>query len=215
MIDLMPTPTIPKLRKRQGSAGAPGPRRENSMVYRYKRGQVMGKLTLLEPKGKGRWLTRCECGREGIREVGQNDCCRWCRPVKRMDRPAGDAIRITTSGPRRTRLTHEEKRLTIGYNTAYWNAKRKGLAFTLTREQYKELATKPCEYCGGKLPEKGSGLDRIACQIGYTLANCVPCCTVCNRVKGETFSFRDMKVLGSVVRTLLNAKPSPVQGAAS
>jgi hypothetical protein len=205
----------PEKPKRQGSAGAPGIRRDNCMSRKYSRDDVVGKLTLLEPKGKGKWLCRCECGREGIVSPGQHQSCQWCRPVKKMEREAGVAIRITTSGPRRTRLTADEKRLTLGYNQAYWNAKRKGIAFTLTREQYKELAMKPCEYCGGNLPEKGSGLDRLVCQVGYTFANCVPCCTVCNRVKGETFSYQEMKILGRMILSLLNARTSPVQGAAS
>lgn len=193
--------------KRQGSAGAPGPRRENSMVFRYKRGDIVGKLELLEPKGKGKWLTKCECGRVGIRSPGNSKSCLWCRePSGKMKREGGELyVREELSRPHKTA---NGRSLTIGYNTAYWNAKRKSLDFTLTRAEYTVLRELLCEYCGGGLPEKGSGLDRKDCTLGYTADNVVPCCTTCNRVKGEAFSHTEMKQLGELVRQLLNERGS-------
>jgi hypothetical protein len=47
--------------------------------------------------------------------------------------------------------------------------------------------TMPCYYCGITSDETGgriSGLDRVDNQQGYSALNTVPCCTVCNMMKG-------------------------------
>ena len=54
----------------------------------------------------------------------------------------------------------------------------------ITREQHARLLTKPCHYCGGKLEETGTGLDRLDHTRGYVRGNVVPCCGVCNTIKG-------------------------------
>ena len=75
--------------------------------------------------------------------------------------------------------------------------------FSLTFEQFKILCSKNCYYCNaepviknpcksrkGCYPEwikqqeiKVNGLDRVDNSKGYTLANVVPCCWKCNRMK--------------------------------
>jgi hypothetical protein len=49
-------------------------------------------------------------------------------------------------------------------------------------EFYKKLIVLPCSYCGGELPPKGTGIDRINSKKGYTANNCAPCCTRCNQL---------------------------------
>lgn len=73
----------------------------------------------------------------------------------------------------------------------------RGLTWSLTLTEFKTLVTAPCWYCG-KPPDqefkstlmrrqaiKRNGIDRVDNTIGYTLANCVSCCTTCNREKGS------------------------------
>jgi len=56
--------------------------------------------------------------------------------------------------------------------------------FELTLEQFDLLTQKPCHYCGGFTSSRDyTGLDRIDSSLGYTLANVVPCCEICNRMK--------------------------------
>lgn len=72
------------------------------------------------------------------------------------------------------------------------NAKRKGLSFSLTLEEFKTLCSSPCHYCGS-LPEqkqyrgrdsiKANGIDRRDNSVGYVHENCLPCCTLCNYMK--------------------------------
>lgn len=83
-------------------------------------------------------------------------------------------------------------------------AKRTGKDFQLTREQFENIATKPCTYCGSSLEnimlpdsERGkfhyTGIDRVDSSKGYISENCVPCCRRCNLAKRnyELGEFKD------------------------
>jgi hypothetical protein len=74
------------------------------------------------------------------------------------------------------------------------NAKRRNQDFFLTIEQFTEIISKDCFYCGIKpnkqLIGKGfdgqyvyNGVDRVNNAVGYVPKNCVPCCETCNKAK--------------------------------
>jgi hypothetical protein len=66
--------------------------------------------------------------------------------------------------------------------TAYrGDAKRRGLPFDLTKEEFMSFWQLPCSYCGSAIDT--IGLDRVDSSAGYSIDNVVPCCTVCNRMK--------------------------------
>lgn len=78
------------------------------------------------------------------------------------------------------------------------NAKVRNFEFRLTKDQFAEIVVKNCYYCNSPptqtykyaTPKKSeaftySGIDRRDNKIGYTLDNCVPCCTICNKAKGS------------------------------
>lgn len=60
-------------------------------------------------------------------------------------------------------------------------AQKAGMAFELTLEQFQMFWKKHCTYCGSVI--NTIGLDRINNSIGYTIDNCVPCCSICNNQK--------------------------------
>lgn len=79
-------------------------------------------------------------------------------------------------------------------------AKNRGHEFNLTKEQFEDIITKNCYYCGKEpqpateeqLRKRGNikqptfyynGIDRLDSSKGYVLDNCVPCCTTCNYMK--------------------------------
>lgn len=73
---------------------------------------------------------------------------------------------------------------------------RRKLIFELTTEQFALLTKQICFYCGDipkhKMQMKDAngpyiynGIDRIDNNIGYTIENCVSCCKICNRAKGN------------------------------
>ena len=74
-----------------------------------------------------------------------------------------------------------------------YSARERGFDFSLSRETFEELTTSNCVYCG-KPPNKShrkcdtflyNGLDRVDNSIGYIASNVVPCCYICNKMKGE------------------------------
>lgn len=65
-----------------------------------------------------------------------------------------------------------------------YHAKKRGLVFELTVNQFDELTKQPCFYCGGYCNSNyHTGLDRVDNSRGYVLDNLVPCCQMCNRAK--------------------------------
>lgn len=82
------------------------------------------------------------------------------------------------------------------------NAKKRGYAFELTLEEFLEVVSRQCLYCGTppqntarhwlgrRTVFKYSGLDRVDNNLGYSLTNCVPCCIQCNQAK-STYTTKD------------------------
>lgn len=83
------------------------------------------------------------------------------------------------------------------------NAKTRGIAFKLTRDQIKLLMTGACYYCGnlpantvhifaGRYDESRAifynGIDRVDNTKGYIIENCVSCCKQCNWAKRDLTS---------------------------
>jgi hypothetical protein len=75
-------------------------------------------------------------------------------------------------------------------------AKSRGFEFDLTLEEFKELTSDDCFYCGRQPSTVHyyssedqqyiyNGIDRLDTKRGYTLHNCVPCCTQCNTGKWD------------------------------
>ncbi len=62
------------------------------------------------------------------------------------------------------------------------SAAKRELEFTLVLNDFKEITARPCIYCGEH--NNPRGIDRENNSFGYVLTNCVPCCGVCNHMKG-------------------------------
>lgn len=70
------------------------------------------------------------------------------------------------------------------YNIYKKNAKRRNINFNLSKEEFYNLTSKECYYCGEKIKEY-NGIDRIDSVKGYELNNCVSCCEICNKMKSN------------------------------
>lgn len=66
-----------------------------------------------------------------------------------------------------------------------YKARIRHIEWTITEREYNILVEQNCFYCGGLLPFKGHGLDRVDNALGYTKANVVPCCKRCNIMKNN------------------------------
>ena len=85
-------------------------------------------------------------------------------------------------------------------------AKARNLEWNLTEEQFANLINQNCHYCG-ETPSKRqtvsykdeyelvNGIDRIDSSKGYTIDNCVPCCSKCNTMKNN---FKQEDILNQI-----------------
>lgn len=62
------------------------------------------------------------------------------------------------------------------------NAKKRGIEFELTKDEFSNMIEQNCTYCGDS---ERIGIDRKDNNKGYTLENSVPCCTSCNYMKKD------------------------------
>jgi hypothetical protein len=80
------------------------------------------------------------------------------------------------------------------YKALLLGAKARGVACTITEEQYYKLvASGKCFYCRRALGTTGHRLDRKDSTGDYTVKNCVPCCWPCNRAKGGNIAFKEFR----------------------
>lgn len=168
-------------------------------------GKKFGRLTIIERKDKvnkktGKktvaWICKCDCGNES-----------WVRSGALTSKKP-----IISCGCRQKEIIEERTQkdrisylISIVYKDYKANAKKRGFSFDLTIEEFKELIKQPCYYCGEinsnekkdmvwKNKEsytvsdtvlKYNGVDRVDNTLGYKLFNCVPCCSICNKMKNN------------------------------
>jgi hypothetical protein len=93
-----------------------------------------------------------------------------------------------------------ESGLLLSFRDYVGGAKVRGYSFGLTYEQWRELVLKDCWYCGDKPRDRKrksrhhqrpclsiphNGIDRVNNEVGYEIANVVPCCKPCNLAKRD------------------------------
>ncbi len=84
-------------------------------------------------------------------------------------------------------------------------ARTRGIPWQLTFEQYHEITSQPCFYCEEAIDKQVTGkLDRIINDrgIGYTPNNVLPCCKICNRVRGDHYTVEETKTAVMAVKAL-------------
>lgn len=101
--------------------------------------------------------------------------------------------------PKRLELTNKRfGKLELATNQYYSNyryqAKRRNLNFEITKEYFLKLVQQNCYYCNAEprliKPFYGeivyfNGIDRKDNNKGYSVENCLPCCSTCNLAKKE------------------------------
>lgn len=92
------------------------------------------------------------------------------------------------------------------FSFARGTAKVRGLAFEFTREEYYALISQGCDYCKFPVSKWGTGLDRLDNSKGYIPGNAVPCCTECNRARGDKFTPEETRILGRAIRRIKLAR---------
>ena len=119
----------------------------------------------------------CDCGKERIvrttrLRLGLVTMCGACAKTAATKRGADT----------RRKLSAAQRAASDRYSTYKQNAKRRGIAFDLPLPLFSALLEKSCVYCGA---DERIGIDRVDSSLGYTAANCDPCCSDCNYAKRE------------------------------
>lgn len=164
-------------------------------------GKRYGRLVLVEKMvNPHRYRCRCDCGNEHVvlytnLSTGNSTSCGCFRK---------EAASIRE---------HKKNHPTHGRILAYYkrNAKVRGLEWSLTAEQFDQLITGDCRYCGQEPTEHllvgkklvFNGIDRVDNAGGYVVENCVPCCATCNRAK-LAMSFNEFRAWIARVNGVLN-----------
>lgn len=108
-----------------------------------------------------------------FKKTGETICAR-CAPKRMM-------------GANNKKYIHGNNRYCEYRNNA---RKRKNIVFELSVEDFEQLINKECHYCGGFSSEwntksRGNGIDRKNNDLGYSIDNCIPCCSKCNFIKNS------------------------------
>lgn len=158
-------------------------------------GKIFGKLTILSRDsskiGQSRgsfWICQCECGE--IRSISRQSLVihgtKSCGCLQKSESFALDGNRAVKNSWIRKYVSR---------------AKRDGVEFSLTEDEFFLLCSQDCEYCGDapverntylykrkfhdNIPLIANGIDRVDPNKGYSTENSVPCCTPCNLMKTD------------------------------
>lgn len=95
------------------------------------------------------------------------------------------------------------------FKRAIQTSKQRGISFLLTFDQFKEVVSYPCYYCGFELCSQvieGSGLDRIDSGKGYEITNVISCGHRCNLIKNEDLTMEEAKAAIQAILKVRNEK---------
>ena len=140
------------------------------------------------------WTCKCECGNiKSIRlsslEEGGSESCSSRECKSRVIKMHG------LINPRRM-VDRVQVLINIEYSIYKSQAKHSKREFCLSKETFAALITSNCHYCldipnrllsdtFSKTTMFTHGVDRVDSNCGYTIQNCVPCCSICNRMKND------------------------------
>lgn len=156
-----------------------------------------GRLTIISSESKGKHVrckVRCDCGVE--KQVYRHHL------ISGATTSCGCFYDESRSFKKNTPRSDRKPNAEASFNKVFLfykrNAEKRGYDFNLDKEQFKNLTQQNCHYC--KTPPlqeskstqrkfvqiyKYNGIDRVDNTQGYNLTNCVPCCKICNRAKGN------------------------------
>jgi len=159
-------------------------------------GQRFGRLTVKSFSGSKRYVTYsraywkcvCDCGNE--LDVKSDSL------ISGHTKSCGCYLKDTRNENHGSRTPYGHSSLNKVYHNYKSDAIKRGLDFSLSKDDFSEIIKQDCIYCGSPPSNyyevKGcnggilyNGIDRIDSHFGYVIGNIVPCCGFCNRAKYE------------------------------
>lgn len=153
-------------------------------------GMVFGEMIVLGYAGKSapkngkprpRWLIKCSCGVEKaiLGTTLRNTKVKSCGHLRGTGNEYPDGI-----AAKNLIFAHYRK-----------NAEKMNREFSLSKDEFCSFLSSNCAYCGSgptsvvksrsflKPDFYYNGIDRVDNNKGYSIDNCVPCCSICNLMK--------------------------------
>lgn len=147
------------------------------------------------------WAWLCDCGNIANRTYGdalRTKSCGKCH-ISREARSAASKGR-----PQKFKTEPGETGLRRMFEIYGRRARKRGIQFTLTIEEFKEITSSNCFYCGASPSQVyrhtikdrsersakhseyvNNSVDKIDPNGGYIIGNCVPACKTCNIMKWD------------------------------
>lgn len=178
---------------------------ENIIGNRYGKLRVVGEVQKVI-NGTKRYYVECVC------DCGKRTLCEKSKVKGGNTRSCGCMQYETrkTLGARTMKKPRGEAAFNLCYAAYKKSAKIRGYEFALSKDEFRDIITKPCIYCGESLTQekkkkdmngsfKYTGIDRYDNSKGYVHGNCVPCCQKCNRIKGVMSADEMDKRLSAII----------------
>ena len=140
-------------------------------------------VSIRNKSGKCERFVKCKCSCGVVRDFSLNSL------RMNLTTSCGCYNRERSSAKRLS----DSDRVTNSLITEYKiSAKARKLEYNLSEETLISLVKQPCNYCGSEpfKPHRENknflynGLDRADNNVGYLETNVVPCCYICNKMKG-------------------------------
>jgi 5-methylcytosine-specific restriction endonuclease McrA len=173
-------------------------------------GQTIGRLKILSvlriATNGGSFNAQCICG--NFRTVAYSELINkrtlscGCLQKETKIKNVTECAKRRIGQRRKTKNTKGITGFLHVYNNYKSNAVKRNREFLLTQEDFRELTSKNCTYCG-QVPSNISlkigkhietimhnqyiynGLDRVNNELGYVISNVVTCCKQCNVAKHD------------------------------
>jgi hypothetical protein len=173
--------------------------------YKFDNGNVIidGPSRILQPSGSHAtvWLMRCPCGNE--RWTYTNFIMKSSYPCKKC---YDESLKRKDNGPAILRA----------FISLSSNAKTRGYSVNISLEEFYQIASQDCWWCGGHPIEKSgpkkwqnsvklNGIDRLDNLRGYDFDNCVPSCYFCNRIKSDLTETEFLSKIEKIYKRRKNA----------
>ena len=135
----------------------------------------------------------CACG--WIHKLGSPTTCPLAAPAAAPLATAttdsgNEQGRSETSVALKGSYAYRKQQPSYRWSILKTQARHRGIPCDVPFEEFVALIEQPCHYCGDGTTERFRGLDRVDNNRGYTSANVVACCPVCNYMKSKlTCSF--------------------------
>lgn len=159
-------------------------------------GDKFGRLTVIqevEPDRHGFRMFKCQC------DCGTVKVVRAVHSKSARAKSCGCLIRERSveAAKKKNTLPLGEANFRALYADYKAKASKRNLDWNLSPEEFRELTSKPCRYCGTAPATEinknrklngiyvCNGVDRRDSTKGYTKENVVPCCRQCNTMKWD------------------------------